>query len=241
MHEDVDEQEVTRDDERRDTEVTLGPGLLLGIFFGLVILCGFCFGLGYSLGSRGGGNTHESSAGTGQQSAVVAGAGLSAADSPAKPSAAPLAASQPQSTAVSQPAADASGAATAAPSSDAAAAQAAGVNTAEPAVAPAQPVVKPALPDLAPSASAPANLRPAPAFGGDQTVALMVQIASVSRQEDADVLVGALRRRGYAVTVSRDAADHQFHVRVGPFSNRNDANAMRRKLLGDGYNAVVQP
>jgi len=35
--------------------------------------------------------------------------------------------------------------------------------------------------------------------------------------------------------------DNQFHVRVGPFSNRNDANAVRQKLLRDGYNAIVQP
>jgi cell division septation protein DedD len=69
----------------------------------------------------------------------------------------------------------------------------------------------------------------------------MVQIATVSHQEDADVLVGALRKRGYAVTVSLDAADSQLHVRIGPFSNRNDANAMRQKLLNDGYNAIVQP
>jgi len=50
-----------------------------------------------------------------------------------------------------------------------------------------------------------------------------------------------LRKRGYAVSVSRDAADNQLHVRIGPFSNRNDANAMRKKLIYDGYNAVVQP
>jgi cell division septation protein DedD len=68
----------------------------------------------------------------------------------------------------------------------------------------------------------------------------MVQIAVVSHQEDADVLVGALQRRGYAVTVHRDAADGQFHVRIGPFSSRNDAYSTRQKLLNDGYNAIVQ-
>jgi hypothetical protein len=30
---------------KRDTELTLGFATLLGIFFGLVILCGLCFGL----------------------------------------------------------------------------------------------------------------------------------------------------------------------------------------------------
>jgi cell division septation protein DedD len=69
----------------------------------------------------------------------------------------------------------------------------------------------------------------------------MVQIAAVSHQEDADVLAGALRKHGYSVTEIRDAADNLIHVRVGPFSSRNDANAMRIRLLNDGYNAIVQP
>jgi cell division septation protein DedD len=53
--------------------------------------------------------------------------------------------------------------------------------------------------------------------------------------------VGALRRRGYAVTAHRDPFDGQFHVKIGPFASRNDANTTRQKLLNDGYNAVVQP
>ncbi len=35
-------------------------------------------------------------------------------------------------------------------------------------------------------------------------------------------------------------ADNLIHVQTGPFVNRNDANAMRQKLLNDGYNAIVQ-
>ena len=68
----------------------------------------------------------------------------------------------------------------------------------------------------------------------------MVQIAAVSHSEDAQVLVDALRRRGYSVTARRDAGDNLIHVQTGPFVNRNDANAMRQKLLNDGYNAIVQ-
>lgn len=70
---------------------------------------------------------------------------------------------------------------------------------------------------------------------------IMVQIASVSHQEDADVLVGALRKRGYAVSVQHDLGDNMLHVRIGPFANQVDANVMRIKLLNDGYNAIVQP
>jgi cell division septation protein DedD len=69
----------------------------------------------------------------------------------------------------------------------------------------------------------------------------MVQIATVSHQEDADVLVGALRKRGFEATVSRDGDDGQIHVRIGPFNSLSEANAMREKLTNDGYNAVVQP
>ena len=74
-----------------------------------------------------------------------------------------------------------------------------------------------------------------------QATGIMVQIAAVSHPEDADVLVGALRKRGYAVTARRDPTDGLLHVQIGPFANRNDAYAMRQKLLNDGYNAIVQP
>jgi DedD protein len=68
----------------------------------------------------------------------------------------------------------------------------------------------------------------------------MVQIAAVSHPEDADVLANALRKRGYAVTARRDPADNLIHVRIGPFATVAEANSWRVKLLGDGYNAVVQ-
>jgi cell division septation protein DedD len=69
----------------------------------------------------------------------------------------------------------------------------------------------------------------------------MVQVAAVSNQEDADVLTGALRKRGYPVSERRDAGDGMVHVRIGPFTTRDDANKWRLKLLNDGYNAIVQP
>jgi cell division septation protein DedD len=69
----------------------------------------------------------------------------------------------------------------------------------------------------------------------------MVQIAAVSHPEDADVLVSALRKNGYAVAVHRDLSDSLIHVQVGPFASHSDALIMRQKLLNDGYNAIVQP
>jgi cell division septation protein DedD len=68
----------------------------------------------------------------------------------------------------------------------------------------------------------------------------MVQIAAVSQQEDADVLIGALRKRGYEVAAKREPLDGLIHVRIGPFKVRVEADAWRQKLLNDGYNAIVQ-
>jgi cell division septation protein DedD len=105
-------------------------------------------------------------------------------------------------------------------------------------------VVKPALPPQ-PNQFQPAQPQPAPALpaSANKTVpagALMVQIAAFSHPEDADVLVSALRKRGYAVSARRDPADGLLHVRMGPFNSRDEANRWRQKLLNDGYNAIVQ-
>jgi hypothetical protein len=40
-----DDREMEPARPRRDTELTLSSMTLLGIFFGLVLLCGLCFGL----------------------------------------------------------------------------------------------------------------------------------------------------------------------------------------------------
>ena len=40
--------------------------------------------------------------------------------------------------------------------------------------------------------------------------------------------------------MAADTADHLFHVQIGPFSDRKEAQAMKDKLAGDGYNAIVK-
>ncbi len=72
-------------------------------------------------------------------------------------------------------------------------------------------------------------------------VPLMVQIAAVAHTEDAEVLVSALRKRGYMVTTLREPADNLIHVRIGPFYSRDEADRWRARLLDDGYHAIIQP
>ena len=69
----------------------------------------------------------------------------------------------------------------------------------------------------------------------------MVQVAAVTHQEDANVLVSALRQRGYSVSVRNEPQDKLLHVQVGPFATRETAKAMRSKLQADGYNAILKP
>jgi cell division septation protein DedD len=68
----------------------------------------------------------------------------------------------------------------------------------------------------------------------------IVQVAAVSHQEDADVLASALKKHGYAVAIRQEPQDKLLHVQVGPFTNKKDAEAMRQRLLADGYNAIVK-
>jgi len=218
-------------ESRQDTELTLGPAMLLGLLLGLVLLCSLCFGLGYRMGSH----SAQDSPAAGQQPGAPASS--LAASSRSKPSATAqnIPQAPPQRAMVSVP--PASGTNPAGNSQSPGPGSASGGN-------PNQWTVKPALP---PTATAPAAVsgQPAPALkvqpATAPALALMVQIAAVSHQEDAEVLVSALRKRGYAVTVRRDLSDSLIHVQIGPFTSREEANNWRQKLLNDGYNAIVQP
>src|SRR5262249_7680323 len=72
--------------------------------------------------------------------------------------------------------------------------------------------------------------------------AFVVQIAAVTREEDAAALAGALRRKNYSVFVVNNPAVHDkfYHVQVGPFATMQDAEAMKVKLTGEGYNPIVK-
>lgn len=245
--------EDTREPSRRkggDTELTLGSGVLLTIFFGLVLLCGLCFGLGYAVGS------HGSKGPAFQSQTPAAGPSLQPATNSQqeKPPAAAQPAAAPQQPSIAGQQAD--GTPGTVPRQPATQVQAVGTVSATTAAAglgaaPAAPQavtpnnsgwhpVQPALPG---GTGGPQSAEPVaasqvrPAITGQET--LMVQIAALSSQEDAAVLIGALRRHGYAVSAVRYPADSLIHVCIGPFSNRMDANSMKLKLQSDGYNAEV--
>jgi DedD protein len=67
----------------------------------------------------------------------------------------------------------------------------------------------------------------------------VVQVAAMSHQEDADVVAVDLKRRGYAVAIRREPQDKLFHVQIGPFSTKKEADATRVRLQTDGYNNAI--
>ncbi len=218
-------------EEARDRELTLGPAALIAMALVLCAVCAMCFLWGYSVGHRG-------SAESGSTLAQASG-----------PSATQILSGQAKPTAnqSNQPHVDQSSQSL----DDAVAAASPPTNTPSPSTAsyPASPsahaagdasVVKAALPAQAPAAQ-PADTSGSVQSALGQGVNWMVQIAAVSHTEDADVLVSALRKRGYVVSSRRDPADNLLHVQVGPFATHADASAMRTRLLNDGYNAIIEP
>jgi DedD protein len=185
-------------EESQDTEVVLGTGKLLGIFFGLVVLCAIFFGLGYVLGHSSSsaktdvvGDTPTGGTAKGKPSAVD----KTAAAGPTQP---PAQTSHPTTTST--------------PS------------------------------DSTSSPAATANVPPVPAADKSSAAGglYMVQVAAVSKREDADILVSVLQKKQYPVFVANVTSDALFHVQVGPFSDPKDAEAMRSRLVADGYNAIVK-
>jgi cell division septation protein DedD len=211
----------------RDTELTLGGGTLLVIAGGLVTLCAVCFGLGYAVGHRSSADQVVSTA-TPEPTSKTATATVSGV----KPGAAAVAPTQPQSQLSdgSNEVKDGSAPASAIPVG-------AGADSTASQVKPAlESPVRTTQDVSSGSAQLTEKIQPATA----KAQGWMVQIAAISHPDDAQVLVDALRKRGYEVTARRDLGDNMIHVQTGPFVNRNDANAMRQRLLNDGYNAIVQ-
>lgn len=226
-----DEQEDTREP---DTEITLGLKSILGIFFGLALICGVFFGFGYSLG-RGHSATPFASLPPAAQPAAttappsvktvvegnaynyIAGPGgptrmPAGATLPAKPSASAAVVTQDSES--TQPALVPATQAEPVP---------AGTTLSGPSTPKVAAVSYPAQPS---AVSSPANI--------------MVQIAAVSRPDDANVLVAALRKLGYDAFAHAEQGDNLLHIQVGPFSTRDQAEAMRARLLSEGYNAILK-
>jgi cell division septation protein DedD len=190
----------------QDTEITLGTGKMLVLFFGLVVLCAVFFGMGFSLGK----STVKVEAGGPQPASPVAtGAVRPSAVKPVSTTPAP---EMTFYKAVGQKDADSQLA-----TSDAANAASSAPPSTDAKPTPPDPMVPPA------------------------TNGYYVQVAAVSKQEDAEALVDALKKKQYPAFANNNApSDKLFHVQVGPFVDIKDAEALRAKLVSDGYSPILK-
>lgn len=187
-----------------DTEITLGTGKMLLLFFGLVALCAVFFAMGFSIGRN-----SVLKAPLSDVSAPVPATSGNVRPSAVKTATAsvPVATPAPENQDAKQIATeDASAAGT----------ESAAASTPDRAVPTAEPTTAPPLNGY------------------------YVQVAAVSKQEDAEALVDALKRKQYPAFSANTASDKLFHVQVGPYAEIKDAEAMRTKLVSDGYNPILK-
>ncbi len=234
-----------------DTEITLGAGKLLGLFFLLAAICGVFFSIGYSLGKSSGHEQALNDQPT-QVNAAPDTVQASSGSGESKPSAAVAAKSEP-----SAPASEDASAAhphsnltfyKAVQQNDSGAQPAGAASQPAPAVArDSKPIAAPAsAPSATASAPATAAARSPEVISHTSPVTgpgtIVVQIAAVSREDDAVALAGALRKKNYNVFVVNNPVtnDKFYHVQVGPFSSVADAEATKAKLVAEGYNPIIK-
>ena len=204
-----------------DTEITLGTGKLLVLFFVLVAICAGSFSLGYKLGSK-------------SEPAVSAAGSLTATPGITKPASsamsAPVGVSKPgDQKSVTSLAGTSDGKAAVPGDSSNSANSGAPANSG----ANASAANSSTTPSSASNAPDPSTTLPASSY--------FVQVAAVSKQDDADALVDALKKKQYPAFVAATATtDKLFRIQVGPFPDIQEAEAMRTRLIGDGYNPIVK-
>ncbi len=207
----------------QDTEITLGTAKLLGLFFALVAICAVFFALGYTLGRK----SDTALAGATTLAPVPAN-GAKAVSSGTAPSAQMTfykAVEQPNGNPQLTPAA-----AVAAPTD--ATAQTSAAQTTSSSATPSSPSGTPS--QGAQAGGPPDPMAPIPGTG------YFVQVAAVTKQEDADALVDALKKKQYPAFVASNAPDKLFRVQVGPFGDIKEAEGMRSRLINDGYNPILK-
>jgi DedD protein len=194
-----------------DTEITLGTGKMLGLFFGLVALCAVFFAVGFSLGK----NAGKSPSG---DLATFDSGRSTVPHQTAKPSSAN-------------------------PSSDMTFYKALGQKNTDTQLAPGASGNQTSTGEATSGSAKPQvddQSKPADPMAPPPISGYWVQVAAVSKQEDAEALVDALKRKQYPAFGAKVTGDTLFHVQVGPFTDIKEAEAMRAKLVSDGYNPILK-
>lgn len=197
-------------------EMVMESRHLLGVFLGIVVLCGVFFTLGYVMGR------------TQYDTSVRA-----------------ATASRPKPAAELVPATDTKPNTPVPTSSDWNFYRA---GEAKSAPAPLKPEPVPTKPSTISSASAKPAAKPA-SIGKSSRLnkppliprgAVVLQVAALTRENDALALADALQQKEYPAFVLGPAGDNLYRVQVGPFADSGSADRARRSLERDGFKAITK-
>lgn len=194
----------------QDTEITLGTGKMLALFFGLVALCAVFFGIGFSLGRS---SVQIGPVDVSAATATTTTGGL-------RPSAVKTNGPTPPADMTFYKAVQSKDENNQVAAKDVSTPENSAPDTNSPAT---------------PPAATPADPAAAPAMNS-----YYVQVAAVSKAEDAEALVDALKKKEYPAFSTGVPTDKLIHVQVGPYVEIKDAEGIRAKLVSDGYNPILK-
>lgn len=204
---------------------------LVGLFLGVVLLCGVFFTLGYVMGRQQyGGSVHAADASPLRSAPPVAAAASAKnkESAPANNSAPggdqswdfyPKANSAPNDHLDSAPSSRAK--------------QPASSFAARSSAKPAPPVAAKALPA---SAREPARFQP-PALNKNSIV---LQVAAVKVQRDALEMADAIQQKRFPSFVATSSADSLYHVQIGPYPDMAAAESAKRSLEQLGFKPIIK-
>jgi len=190
---------------------------LVGIFLGIVLLCGVFFTLGYVMGRTQYGSS------TVRAAAAAAGSRDILAPSPAPKKETPAASSSSDS-----------------PEWDFYASKKPEDRLAAPAPAVAhetQPASSvPAAKSVAAPMKSTARYQPPRIPRG----AFLLQVAALKGEGDALALTDALQQKQFPAFVATPMADNLYRVQVGPYADAQSANLAKRSLEREGFKAIIK-
>ena len=246
-HYDSDESyEDQAGNDGQDREISLGTATVFGIFLAMALVCALFFGFGYSMGRRSVPSA-LANVNTGISAPLPENKLTPGSLTPPRPSYAPPSESATSRMDTTDDASGAKapagqkakpGAATTAVPDAAVARSPQAIQHQSVARAVAQATDQKPLPSRSTAADAGSAAMPAISAGGTSYV--QVAAISVTHKEDAEMLKGSLQRHGYTVAIHQGTQDQLLHVQIGPLASKKDAEAMKARLLADGYNAIVK-
>lgn len=200
--------------------MTLESRHLVGVFLGVVVMCGVFFTLGYVMGRS-------------QPGANVMAANLDAV--PAPKDAAAEAAAKPNDAKPAVP----SPAEWSFPAAAEPAKPTEKLAVTKPSVAlnpPAGTVRPPAI------GSAPVNTSKPKATAAPRIArgSIVLQIAALTRESDALLLADALQRKNFPAFVATPGSDKYYRVQVGPYADSESADLAKAGLKREGFKAIVK-